>query len=299
MPHPKDSPAATRLWFAAMPAVLVVLWSTGFIGAKYGLPYAEPATFLAYRCTLVAAILACVALAMRAPWPKTAMAWVHMAVVGLLIQAVNLGGVFVAIDLGVDAGVTAMVNGLQPLLVAMIAWPVLGEKTTKLQWLGFVLGLGGVALVIGRKLDLGAGTPFAMSMSVLALLALSTGVIYQKRFCAQMDLRTGMAIQTAAAAVAMWSMAFAFESRVIHWTAEFILAFLWLSFVLSLGAITLLLFLIGRGQAARVSSLFFLVPAVTVIFSYFLFGETIGPIALAGMIIAAAGVALVNRPQSG
>lgn len=295
MSQPKMTPAASRLWFTSMPAVLVVLWSTGFIGAKFGLPYAEPATFLAYRCSLVAAILTIVALAMGAPWPRTALAWFHMAVVGLLIQAVNLGGVFVAIHNGVDASVTALINGLQPLLVAIIAGPVLGERTSRLQWLGFVLGLGGVAMVVWRKLELGIGTPFAMSMSVAALLGLSIGVIYQKRFCAQMDLRTGTAIQTGAAAGAMWILAFAFESRVIHWTGEFIFAFVWLSFVLSLGAIILLLYLISQGQAARVSSLFFLVPGVTAIISYFMFGETFGPIALIGMIIAAIGVALVNR----
>lgn len=278
-----------------MPVVLVVLWSTGFLGAKFGLPYAEPATFLAYRCTLVAAILVVVAALTRAPWPSSAKAYFHLIVVGLLIQAVNLGCVFFAIDMGVDASVSALINGLQPVLVAIIAVWVLGERTSAWQWVGFALGLGGVALVVWRKLELGVGTPQGMALSVCALLGLSIGVIYQKKFCEKMDLRTGTAVQTAAAATAMWVVSAWLETGVIDWTGEFIFAFVWLTFVLSLGAIILLLYLIGRGQAARVSSLFFLVPPVAAIFSYFLFNETFGPVALIGMIIAVIGVGVVNR----
>lgn len=278
-----------------MPVVLVVLWSTGFLGAKFGLPYAEPATFLAYRCTLVAAILVVVAALTRAPWPSSAKAYFHLIVVGLLIQAVNLGCVFFAIDMGVDASVSALINGLQPVLVAIIAVWVLGERTSAWQWVGFALGLGGVALVVWRKLELGVGTPLGMSLSVCALLGLSIGVIYQKKFCEEMDLRTGTAVQTAAAAAALWIVSAWLETGVINWTGEFIFALVWLTFALSLGAIILLLYLIRRGQAARVSSLFFLVPPVAAIFSYFLFNETFGPVALIGMIMAVIGVGVVNR----
>ncbi|MBT4688429.1 MAG: DMT family transporter [Rhodospirillaceae bacterium] len=278
-----------------MPAVLAVLWSTGFIGVKFGLPYAEPATFLAYRCTLVAAILILVAAITRAPWPKSPAAYLHLIVAGLLLQAVNLGCVFFAIDQGVDASVTALINGLQPVLVAIIAVSVLGERSSIGQWLGFGLGLGGVAMVVWRKLELGVGTPLGMSLSICALLGLSIGVIYQKKFCDEMDLRTGMAVQTAAAAIAMWFVSSWLETGAIDWTGEFIFAFVWLSVVLSLGAITLLLYLIRRGQAARVSSLFFLVPPAAAVFSYFMFDETFGPIALIGMIVSVIGVAFVNR----
>lgn len=285
----------SRVWFAAMPGILVVLWSTGFIGAKFGLPYAEPATFLAYRCTLVAAILVVVAVLTRAPWPKSAKTYFHLIVVGLLLQAVNLGCVFFAINLGVDASVSALINGLQPVLVAIIAISILGERTSVRQWLGFALGLGGVAMVVWRKLELGVGTPLGMSLSVCALLGLSIGVIYQKKFCEEMDLRTGTAVQTAAAAAAMWIVSAWLETGVIDWTGEFIFAFVWLTLVLSLGAIILLLYLIRHGQAARVSSLFFLVPPVAAIFSYFMFNESFGPVAMIGMIVAVIGVALVNR----
>jgi drug/metabolite transporter (DMT)-like permease len=206
-----------------------------------------------------------------------------------------LGCVFFAIDMGVDASVSALINGLQPVLVAIIAVWVLGERTSAWQWVGFALGLGGVALVVWRKLELGVGTPQGMALSVCALLGLSIGVIYQKKFCEKMDLRTGTAVQTAAAATAMWVVSAWLETGVIDWTGEFIFAFVWLTFVLSLGAIILLLYLIGRGQAARVSSLFFLVPPVAAIFSYFLFNETFGPVALIGMIMAVIGVGVVNR----
>ena len=286
---------STQLGVAAMPAVLVVLWSTGFIGAKFGLPYAEPATFLAYRFTLVAAILFVVAALTRAPWPRALTTYAHLIVVGLLLQAVNLGCVFFAIKMGVDASVTALINGLQPVLVAIIAVSVLGDRTSALQWLGFALGLGGVALVVWRQLDLGVGTPLGMSLSICALLGLSLGVIYQKKFCEAMDLRTGTLVQTIAGAVAMWILSFSLETGKINWTGEFVFALIWLTVVLSLGAILLLLYLIRRGQVARVSSLFFLVPPLTAIFAYFMFDETFGVTALVGMIVAVTGVVLVNR----
>ena len=295
MSHPLKKLSPTKIWFVAMPGTLAVLWSTGFIGAKFGLPYAEPMTFLAYRFTLVSAILIVVSLLTNAPWPRSPIAYVHLIAVGLLLQAANLGCVFYAIDLGVDTSVTALINGLQPVLVAIIAAAVLGEKTSFRQWMGFVMGLGGVILVIWRKLDLGVGTPLGMSLSICALLALSIGVIYQKKFCEEMDLRTGIFVQTAAAAIAMWIGSFWLETGIVDWTGEFIFAFIWLTFILSLGAITLLLYLIRRGQAARVSSLFFLVPPITAIISYFTFNETFGPVACIGMVVAVIGVALVNR----
>jgi len=150
-------------------------------------------------------------------------------------------------------------------------------------------------MVVWSKLDLGVGTPLGMSLSICALLGLSIGVIYQKKFCDEMDLRTGMAVQTVAAAIAMWIVSSWLETGVIDWTGEFMLAFVWLTFVSSLGAISLLLYLIRCGQAARVSSLFFLVPPVAAIFSYFMFNETFGPIALIGMIASVIGVAFVNH----
>jgi len=297
MSNSQISAPSGKIIIAAMPAVFVFFWSTGFVGAKFGLPYAEPATFLAYRFTIVSGILFASALFFKAGWPGSWRQALHIAVAGLLLQAVYLGGVFYSIWLGVDAGVSALIAGLQPLLVAVLAGPLLGERISRRQWLGFFLGLLGVALVIWRKLDIGSGTPVGMLLSFLALVGITVGTLYQKKYCAHMDLRTGTAIQAAVTALAMWALSFLVETRVVAWTPEFIGALIWLCLVLSFGAFILLVYLIRRGEAARVSSLFFLVPPCTALVSFFLFDETFGPLALLGMAIAVAGVALVNSER--
>ncbi len=280
-----------------MPGVFVVLWATGFIGAKLGLPYAEPMTFLAWRFSIVAVVLFGVALVLRAPWPKSRMLTVHIAVAGLLLHGAYLGGVFASIGEGVPAGVSALIVGIQPLLVAAVAGPFLGERVTKLQWLGLVLGLAGVALVVWNKLNLEAGTPFGMALSVFALLGMTLGTVYQKKYCTGMDMRTGNVIQFSAAAIAMWLLAVALETMVVQWTGEFIFAMAWLVIVLSFGAITLLLILIRRGAASKVSSLFYMVPPCTALFAWFLFGETLDAMAFSGMGLVMVGVAMVNIRQ--
>lgn len=285
-------------WLALMPAVFVFLWSTGFIGGKLGMPHAEPLTFLTLRFAIVAAVLFVVALTVRAPWPSRLADVGHIALAGLMVHGVYLGGVFVSLDLGVEAGVSALIVSVQPVLVAALAGPLLGERVTRLQWLGLGLGLAGVTLVVWRKLALGLGTPAGMAFSGLALLGITFGALYQKRFCAYMDLRTGNVIQFTAAGLACGLFALAFEKGTIDWTAEFVFALGWLVIVLSFGAITLLYILIRRGAAARVASLFFLVPPSTALIAWLLFGETFGPIAFAGMIVAIIGVALVNLPKA-
>ena len=285
-------------WLAAMPAVFVFLWSTGFIGAKLGLPSAEPMTFLALRFALVAAAFLAFVLIVRAPWPASWAEAGHIAVVGLLLHGVYLGGVFASIHQGVEAGVSALIVGAQPLLTAIAAGPVLGEKITRRQWLGLALGFLGVTLVVWRKLELGLGTPLGMSLSILALFGITAGALYQKRFCADMPLRSGNAIQFAAAAVATGLLAFALETRVVDWTPEFIFAMAWLVILLSFGAVTLLIILIRRGAASRVASLFYLVPPSTAVLAWLIFDERFGPIALAGMALVVVGVALINlAPQ--
>lgn len=277
-----------------MPAVFVFLWSTGFIGAKLGLPYVEPMTFLSLRFALVVAILVPLALLMRAPWPRSLAEVGHTAVVGVLLHAVYLGGVFSAISLGVEAGTAALIVAIQPILTAILAGPVLGERVSLRQWAGFVLGLAGVFLVVYRKLELGLGTPEGMALAVMALFGITIGTLYQKRFCTHMDLRTGNAIQFAAATLALGAFAFALESREITWSGEFVFALGWLVIVMSIGAITLLMILIRQGAASKVSSLFFLVPASTALIAWPLFGETFGPVAIAGMVLVTVGVAMVN-----
>ncbi|MEJ2716161.1 MAG: DMT family transporter [Deltaproteobacteria bacterium] len=279
----------------AIAALFVLLWSTGFIGTKLGLPYAEPFTFLLVRFWIVAALMLVIALATRASWPKSWHEAGHTAVAGLLIHGVFLSGVFSSMYNGIPAGVTALVVGLQPLLTATVVGPLLGERVSFRQWSGFVLGLVGVTLVLLRKLSFDISDISGLLWCGAALLGITAGTLYQKKFSSFMDLRSGTVIQYVAAGLAMSVLAPLTETMKITWSWEFIFALLWLSVVLSVGAITLLFVLIRRGKASEVASLFYLVPPCTALIAYFVFGETLGPIALLGMAIAVVGVALVNR----
>lgn len=282
-------------WLRLMPGLFVLLWSTGFIGAKYGLPYVEPLTFLLVRLGLVAAVLALVALATRAPWPKSWAAAGRIALAGLLVHGVYLSGVFLAIAHGLPAGVTALVVGLQPLLIAALSGPMLGERVSGRQWAGLLLGLLGVGLVVREKFAIDADHLIGLGYALAALLGITFGTLYQKRHGTGMDLRSGTAIQYAATALVLAVAAPLTETMRIEWTGAFVFALLWLSFVLSVGAIFLLFALIRRGAAAKVSSLFYLTPPVTALIAWAMFDERLGAVALAGMGVAVAGVALVNR----
>lgn len=281
-----------------MPAVFVFLWSTGFIGAKFGLPFAEPFSFLAVRMAIVAVLLNLIALAFKAPWPKNLRSVLHVAVAGLLVQGAYLGGVFAAIDAGLSAGLSALIVGLQPALTACVVGPLLKERVTPRQWLGVLLGFVGVVLVVANRIEVGAGAWTGIGLAAIALLGITAGTLYQKRFCADMDLRSGSAIQFTVTCLAMTGLAFALESREIQWTGEFVFAVAWLVVVLSLGAVTLLYILIKRGAAAKVASLFYLVPPVTALMAFFLFDERLGAQELIGMGIVVAGVALVTREKA-
>jgi len=277
-----------------MPAVFVLLWGTGFIAAKLGLPHAEPFTFLLLRFALVAAILGAMAPLFGAPWRGSWRQAGHIALTGLLVQGTYLGGVFAAIHLGISAGVSALIVGVQPILTATVVGPLLGEPVRPRQWLGLLFGFAGVVLVVARALHFDGGGVAGLALCVAALLGITIGMVYQKKFCASLDLRTGTCIQFTAAAFMMAVLSFAFEDQRIEWTGAFIVGLLWLSLVLSVGAVSLLSIMIRRAAASRVASLFYLVPPVTALMAYFAFGETLRPLALLGMAIAAAGVALVN-----
>lgn len=297
MAHPAIPAASPQPGHDALlrcaPALFVLLWSTGFIGARLGLPHAEPFTFLFIRFALVTLLLAGAALALGSRWPGIN-ATRHLAVSGLLLHGVYLGGVFTSIAAGVEAGVAALIVCLQPLLVAAAAARWLGERTGRWQWLGLALGLAGVTLVVARKLEAGLGTPAGMALSVAALVGITLGTIYQKRHCARMHLVTGSVVQFAAATVAVGLLALALERRDVNWTGEFVFALAWLVLVLSFGAISLLYLLLRHGGAARVSTLFFLVPAVTAAMTWWLFDEQFGGLALLGLLLTVSGVALVN-----
>jgi drug/metabolite transporter (DMT)-like permease len=285
------------LLITLMPWVFVALWSTGFIGAKFGLPYVEPLTFLLVRYLLLVAILLPIALIGRITWPSWSLAG-HIAVAGVLVHGVYLGGVFLAIAHGLSAGLASLVVGLQPLLTAVVVGPLLGERVAVRQWFGLILGLVGVGLVVGEKLFLANAVGFSAVGMILAagsLVGMTLGTVYQKRYCGGMELRSGTVIQYIAAAVPTAIGAYAMESMKITWSGEFIFALLWLVSVLSIGAISLLMVMIKRGAVARVASFFYMVPPVTALVAWALFDERLGLMALAGMAIAVAGVALVVR----
>jgi len=281
-------------WSRIAPALFVVLWSTGFIGAKYGLPYAEPLTFLLWRFVLVTVLLAVLARYTNARWPASVREAGHIAAAGLLLHGGYLGGVFGAIHQGVSAGTMALIAGLQPALTAAAAGPLLGERVRMRQWLGLALGLAGVVMVVHERVGVSGATPAGFALAFVALLAITAGTLYQKRFCANMDLRSGGVIQFAAAAAAMALLAPLFETMRVQWSGQFLFALGWLVLVLSLGAITLLYVLIRHGEAARVASLFYLVPPVTALMAYAIFGERLGWLALGGMATTVVGVALVT-----
>jgi len=292
MPH---ALASRRTLAAAAPVVFVGLWSTGFIGAKFGLPYAEPFTFLALRFAVVCALLLPIVWLGKARWPHHAGELGHIAVSGTLVHGVYLGGVFAAIHQGIGAGTAAVIVGAQPLLTATLAGPLLGDTITRRQWLGLAIGFAGVTLVVWHKIALATAGAAGLAFAVAALLGITLGTLYQKRFCADMSLRSGSLVQYAAAGLLMLLLSASFEHAPIVWSAQFVLALGWLVVVLSVGAVTLLWILIRRGAAARVASLFYLVPPLVAVLGYLCFDERLGAPALLGIALATLGVALVNR----
>jgi drug/metabolite transporter (DMT)-like permease len=275
------------------PGLFVLLWSTGFIGAKLGLPYAEPFVFLELRFLLVLVILLPLCWLSKASWPSSRRA-MQMAVSGGLIQAGYLGGVFASLHHGMPAGVSALVTGMQPVLTAVLGSWLLAETVRPRQWAGLGLGFLGVLLVVGDRIVVDRLGTVPVALSVLALLSITLGTLWQKRHGAGVDLRTGAAIQFIAAAVLLAPFAI-LEGGHVQWTGEFVFALAWLVVVLSCGAIFLLLYLIRQGRATQVSSLFYLVPPTTALLAWPLFGETYSLAAAAGMGLAMLAVWLVMK----
>jgi drug/metabolite transporter (DMT)-like permease len=284
----------TRLAIATAPALFVLLWSTGFIGARYGMPFIEPLTFLAVRMVFVVVIMAAIALFAGARWPN-ANEIGHSLVAGSLVHGLYLGGVFIAISQGVPAGISALIPGLQPIVTSTLANRFMGEKVTRLQLVGLALGLVGVLLVLHDRSILLAGSALGWVASFLSLIGITIGTLYQKRYCGAIDWRAGNLVQYIGAGVLFTLGAFAFETREINWTGELIFAMAWLVLVLSIAAVGLMYWLIRRSAATGFASLFYLVPVVTAFFAYILFGERLDSISILGMVICAVGVALVNR----
>ena len=240
----------TKFAVAVAPMLFVLLWSTGFIGARFGLPYIEPMTFLAVRMVCVVLIMGAIAFTVRARWPQGTEIG-HSLVAGALVHGLYLGGVFTAISQGVPAGISALIPGLQPILTSTIANRFMGEKVTRVQWLGLVLGLIGVLLVLHDRSIVLAGSPLGWIASFGSLIGITLGTLYQKRYCGRIDWRAGNTVQYAGALALFGLAALAFETRTIHWSGELIFAMAWLVFVLSIAAVGLMYWLIRRSAATR------------------------------------------------
>lgn len=291
-----SSPSSTSLdspmfW----PGVFILLWSSGYVAGKVGLPYAGPFTLIFLRFSMAAAILLGVALMMRAPWPSTPRQWIHIAVVGVLIQALQFSGLYSGLSMGVSAGVSALIVGLMPIFTAVGAVAFLGERVNRRQVGGLCLGLVGVALAVAHKVRLDVGSTEGYLAVGLALVGITAGTLYQKKFCANMDLRTGGCIQLSVAALIVGVIGYATEGLAVQWTPALVGSSLWLSLVNSIGAISVLFLMVRRGEASRVASLFYLIPAVTAAMGYFVLGETLAPVQVLGFLVSASGVYLTTR----
>ena len=288
------------VWLRAMPAVFVLIWSTGFVVAKYGLPYAPPLTFLTIRYALsLLCFLVWIALA-RVSWPRGRQQWLHLSVSGVLIHAGYLGGVWMAIKAGMGSGLASLMVGLQPILTAlwvssMASTDEGGEKVTPRQWLGLTLGLGGLLLVVSRKFgSTQEVTAFTLAAITIALLSITVGTLYQKRYVAPADVRGANAVQIAAAFIVTLPLAL-FETEAVTWSPQFMGALAWAVLVLTLGGSSLLYMLIQRGAATAVTSLLYLVPPCTALMAWLLFAEQITAVTVLGTAITALGVSLVVR----
>lgn len=295
---PNDVAAPPAAWLSPIPIFFVLLWSTGFIVAKFGLPYAPPLTFLILRCSSVLVVLIPCVLIWKAPWPPTAGIG-HIAVAGLLLQAGYLAGVWCAIKLGMPAGLAALIVGMQPILTAAAA-PLIGETVRPRQWLGLAFGLGGVALVVAAKINLVGLSALSIGFCVVALFSITAGTMYQKRFCPRFDLRTGTVIQFAATVSLLLPAAILFEDfnlglTTVEWTPSFIGALLWSVLALSIGAIFLLFKLLRSSDATQVASLLYLTPPTTAIMAWAAFGEAFSLLGILGMAVAVIGVIFVVK----
>jgi drug/metabolite transporter (DMT)-like permease len=278
------------------PPLFVLIWATGFIVARLVAPHAEPLSFLALRYALAIAVLAAVAIAVRAPWPRTPRGWRDGLVAGVLLHGLYLGGVFWAVKHGLPAGIAALIAGLQPLATGVLVGPLLGERVSPLRWAGIGLGLLGAALVIAPKVGaLDGFPPVALVVCVLAMVSITFGTIWQKRTAGQADLRTNTIVQYIGALIVTLPAALLLEEGRFELVPAFWIALIWAVFGLSIGAIGLLLVLIRRGAVAGVAALLYLVPPVSALMAFALFGETLSPLQIGGMLVAAAGVALASR----
>ncbi len=271
-----------------IPAAFVLIWSSGFIIARYGMPHAEPMTFSFLRFAGVLVLMVPAVLILRPVWPNWRQIG-HIGVAGLLVQAVYLGGVWAAVRHGMSAGLVALIVGLQPILTAWFS-AFVAERITGRQWIGLLLGLSGVALVVMAKLSLTGLSLTSLLLAALGLAGITVGTLYQKRFCPSFDLRAGSVIQFTVSALACLPFMFLFETRQIDWHPEMIGALIWAVLGLSIGAISLLFLMIREGAATQVTSLLYLTPPTTAVMAWFLFDEPITLLTVSGTLLTVWGV---------
>ncbi len=291
-----SSPLLLRL----APVVFVLIWSTGWVVAGLSAPYADPLTFLALRYFTAAIAMGVIALALRAEWPVDKASIGHALMSGVLLHAIYLGGVWWAVRHGLPAGISGLIAALQPILTALLAPALIGERISGRQWAGVGLGFLGIALVLQPKLAGVApealwGVAIPILVNVIAMFSVTFGTFYQKRFIASGDLRTVTALQYVGAFLATLPVAWALEPMVIQWNGTMVFVLAWSVLALSLGAIGLLLMLIRKGEVSRAAALIYLIPPTVAVEAFLLFGETLGPIQLLGMAVTVAGVALATR----
>lgn len=287
--------APPPVWITVAPGLFVLLWASGFPISRLGLGFAEPFTILTMRSALnvlfVLALLPFVAVRWPASWREAG----HIAIAGFLLQSAYLGCIFISIGEGVSQGAVALIAGMQPILTAVVVGRLLGERIVWLQWVGFLLGFGGLALVLVERATFGTGTTLGYCAAAATPILITAASLYQKRFCSGMDLRSGMIIQHSTVFVTNGIFALLLETREVVASFELVFVLLWLSLLLSISANNLYFVMLRHGEAGRVSSLFYLTPPTAVVLGYLTYGETFGPIALAGFAAAACGVALVTR----
>ena len=293
------APYSPALPAMLLPFLFIVMWSSGYVVGKMALPFVGPYTLIFIRFASAALILLAVALVTKAPWPKTRAQYGHLIVVGLLIQALQFGGLYMGLGLGVSAAVAALIVGTMPVFTALGATRFLNEKVSGVEWLGLVGGLFGVGLVVFEQLGNAATASLpAYLCVVLALVGITAGSLYQKKYCTDMDLRTGGFVQLTTAAIVMFFLAEHIESLAVRWTPTMIFSAGWLSLVNSIGAISILFILMRKGEASQVAGLFHLIPAVTALMGFAFLGETFSAINALGFAITALAVYVCTHAKA-
>ncbi|MGY2050950.1 DMT family transporter [Methylobacterium sp. JK268] len=292
-PAPDSAALAARL----APVLFVLIWATGFVVARLVAPHADPLTFLSLRFFATVAVLGAIAHLGRAPWPRGWRGWRDALVAGILMQGLYLDGVFWAVSRGLPAGIAALVTSLQPLLTALVAGPLLGERVSARRWFGIALGFLGAGMVLAPRIGAAAGAiqPAALAVCFGATLAITFGTLWQKRTAAAVDLRTNAAVQFLGAGLMTLPLALILEEGRFDASVPVLAGLAWAVLGLSVGGILILLGLIRRGAVSGVAALFYLVPPVAAVMAYALFGEALVPLQVLGMVVAVAGVAVAGR----